>query len=563
MVDNLAVIQSWDDEESSGLILNSVNSDNALERAKAGFDLLSLIRRDTGEDGRRSGDRYDFEECPVCGHSNCFRYHANTNTWCCHSASNNTGHAGGSVIDYLIAVHGYELSDAIKLVLEATGYSYDVQQSDTVSYDSSNARTVNVSLRPDNHVACARFLLEYYFMCYIDGAPAVWTGLHYETGQNAVERILTTIPGIKRSQRAEVLSYLELNAPRYKAADPRYIAFENCVLDISDMSQLVPSSDLRITNVIPHDWNPEAQCAEVDEALIAWACGNDNRIRAMKECVGLCMYRGTEFGVCFVLVGEGSNGKSTFIDGLLRPAIGDNNISSTELSTIGKRYQSVSVMGKLANICDDTSSEPLKRDDSATIKKLVTGNMISAEYKYGPTFDFKPYATLVFSCNEMPRFDKAGKAEMRRLNIIRFGADFSHKNSSTDINYLKKLGSEEAMERILYLGALALHDCIERGSVTLSQDNKESKEQMRMDSSGVYQFAVEELGFKSKQPVSVDGVPTQDLFEKYTGYCTKANLKAVSRNSFTIEMCEIMSLETKKMRLDGRGQLSCFVEKQN
>lgn len=84
--------------------------------------LLDLIRADTGEDGHCREDRIDFGTCPVCGHEDCFRYYPESNSWSCFSESNATGYNGGTYLEYLKAVHGYDDRNAMESLREVTGH---------------------------------------------------------------------------------------------------------------------------------------------------------------------------------------------------------------------------------------------------------------------------------------------------------------------------------------------------------------------------------------------------------------------------------------------------------
>ena len=104
-------------------------ADAELEQAKMEFDLLALIRSDTGEIGFESttdkGEpRLGFDKCPVCGHHQCFSFYPDTNSWVCYHLENGSksGWTGGSAINYLEKVHGMSAADAVKLVRAETGH---------------------------------------------------------------------------------------------------------------------------------------------------------------------------------------------------------------------------------------------------------------------------------------------------------------------------------------------------------------------------------------------------------------------------------------------------------
>lgn len=231
------------------------------------------------------------------------------------------------------------------------------------------------------------------------------------------------IPSLKRAQRTEVLSYLEImireNTP---VEDANLIAFENGVYDIVDdsFSPFIPGNI--VTNKIPWKYNPEAYSKIADEVLNRIAC-NDVQIRALlEEAIGYTFYRRNELGMAFILIGDKSNGKSTFLS-MVQTLLGEDNIASLDLKELGDRFKTAELFGKLANIGDDIGDEFIA--DASKFRKLVTGDRVSAERKGRDPFEFNNYAKFLFSANNIPRIkDKTG-AVQRRLSIIPFDATFT------------------------------------------------------------------------------------------------------------------------------------------
>ena len=90
-------------------------------------DLLSLAQADTGEPGKRSGERVTFRSCPICGHLDCFSVYTDSNTFACFSESMRhlrkpgAQAFGGNVCDYLRwARHGGDNAAAIAELREIT-----------------------------------------------------------------------------------------------------------------------------------------------------------------------------------------------------------------------------------------------------------------------------------------------------------------------------------------------------------------------------------------------------------------------------------------------------------
>lgn len=106
----------------------SYSDDDEMKTMLSEIDLLSVIQADTGETGRKSGDRYDFKSCPVCGHRNCFSYYEKSNSWSCFGASNTSGYEGGTALEYYKATRTDDNTEAVKWLREETGHPYQGKQ---------------------------------------------------------------------------------------------------------------------------------------------------------------------------------------------------------------------------------------------------------------------------------------------------------------------------------------------------------------------------------------------------------------------------------------------------
>lgn len=119
------------------------------------------------------------------------------------------------------------------------------------------------------------------------------------------------IPTLKYSLRTEVIRYLEALIPENESTGTHenLIAFRNGVMDINTETLHPFNPDFIITNKIPWDYNPAAQCPLVDRTLDKMAC-HDPEIRSLlEECIGYCFYRKNNLQKSFILTGVGRKGK--------------------------------------------------------------------------------------------------------------------------------------------------------------------------------------------------------------------------------------------------------------
>ena len=174
------------------------------------------------------------------------------------------------------------------------------------------------------------------------------------------------IPTITKNQRNETLSYLEAVAEDVELSHINKIPVKNGLynLDTDELEEFTPSYISK--NKIPTAYNPAAKSSLIDKFLDDLACG-DSSIRAViEEMIGTTLYRSSDFDAFFILVGDGSNGKSTLLD-LIIQMLGEENVSA-ELKDL-TRLSKLLNFGKLANIGDDINSNDIK--NSALLKSLL------------------------------------------------------------------------------------------------------------------------------------------------------------------------------------------------
>lgn len=378
-------------------------------------------------------------------------------------------------------------------------------------------------------------------------------GIYIDDYAEIEAEMIKHISNLNRAKRAEVLSYLNLlirdNTP---ASDANLIAFRNGIYNIIDDSFVPFSPEIIITNKIPWDYNPAAYSEIVDNTLNKIAC-QDKQIRMLlEEVIGYCMYRRNELGKAFILIGDRSNGKSTFLD-MVKTMLGDENIASLDLGELGERFKTAELFGKLANIGDDIGDEFIA--NASVFKKLVTGERISVERKGQDPFEFNNYSKLLFSANNIPRIkDKTG-AVQRRLTIIPFDATFSVNDPDFDPYIKYKLREREPMEYMIKLGLEGLKRITLNQKFTSSKRVEQELEEYEESNNPIIGF-YKEVGIEE-----IENEPTKDVYKKYQEYCLANNLQALSNIEFSKQVKRKFDFDIIDKKISG-AKYRIFVRKE-
>lgn len=366
----------------------------------------------------------------------------------------------------------------------------------------------------------------------------------YVDGQAEIEaEMIKHISNLNRAKRTEVMAYLNLlireNTP---ASDANMIAFKNGVYDIIKDTFVPFAPTLIMTNKINWDYNPAAYSDLVDNTLNKIAC-QDKQVRMLlEEAIGYCLYRRNELGKAFILIGDRSNGKSTFLD-MVKTMLGDDNIASLDMGELGDRFKTAELFGKLANIGDDIGDEFIA--NAAVFRKLVTGERLSVERKGQDPFEFNNYSKMLFSANNIPRIkDKTG-AVQRRLTIIPFDAKFSVDDPDYKPYIKYELREQDCMEYLILLGLEGLKRVLKNQGFTSSNRVQQELDEYEETNNPIIGF------FKEVGIEEVENEPTKDVYKRYQEYCLANNLQPLSNIEFSKQIKKKFGFEIVDKKVNG------------
>lgn len=380
----------------------------------------------------------------------------------------------------------------------------------------------------------------------INGQLHIYKEGIYTNGYKEIEAdMIQHIPNLKKMQRREVLDYMELIVEEKQPSEANLIAFNNGVYDIMT-GELKPfSTEIVITNKIPWDYDPDAYSELADSTLNKLSCG-DSAIRALlEECIGYCFYRRNELGKAFILTGDKSNGKSTFL-GCVKAILGEKNISALDLKELGDRFTTSMMFGKLANIGDDISDDFMQGSQVSIFKKIVTGNRIKAERKGQDPFEFNPFIKLLFSANDIPRMkDKTG-AVLRRLVIIPFNATFGKSDPDYDPFIKYKLIQKESIEYLISLGVEGLKRVIINDEFTKSTKVQNQLNEYEEENNPIIAF-IADSGIDM-----IENEPTNEVYKRYQVFCADNAMTPMSNIVFSKQINKRLGLEISIVKLNGQ-----------
>ena len=223
---------------------------------------------------------------------------------------------------------------------------------------------------------------------------------------------------LKTNARKEVWEYIKSIISDCYITDPHIVGCLNCLINIrtGEVLQKTPGTILR--NYIPVKYDPKALENDVLDTFMKNLFGDDREMHTfIYQIIAYGLWPDNHLQKFFILFGEGGNGKSTFLN-LLKPFYGRENISILGLVKFGDDRYIGSLYGKMVNLGDDIEASALL--ESAVLKKVVSGEPVHANPKFGLMFAFVVTQKLLFSANSVPRITDTSQGMADRLIVIPF-----------------------------------------------------------------------------------------------------------------------------------------------
>ncbi|MBU5214579.1 phage/plasmid primase, P4 family [Heyndrickxia oleronia] len=395
------------------------------------------------------------------------------------------------------------------------------------------------------HEKFGDFLINEHHICKITNILHIYKDGVYSDHQSDIEEaMIKHIPSLKRMQRQETLAYLQLKAKDKHFSSTKYVVVKNGVfnLDTWELEDFTPEIITR--NKIPIAYIKDAYYEVTDKTLNKMAV-NDKKIRAiLEEILGYILFRRNEFAATFILTGDGSNGKSSFLK-IIRKLAGVDNVASLDLNELDQRFKTAELFGKLVNIGDDISKGYIK--ESSIFKKLSTGETLNVERKGKDPFDFTNYAKLIFSANEMPRINDYTDGLGRRLQIVPFKAKFSASDEDYDPFITDKLLSDESMQYVLNLALKSLKRLLENKQFTKSKAVETELKKYQEENNPI-------ISFVNNEDVDLERSVVGDIYIQYKLYCSENGYQPVSNISFSKQIKQLFGYITVVQRVDGKNK---------
>ena len=295
----------------------------------------------------------------------------------------------------------------------------------------------------------------------------------------------------------------------------------------------------KITSVSPSDEGKDLW----EDSLQLFFSGDQELIDYFQMVIGMAAIGKVYQEHLVIIVGQGSNGKSTLMNTISRVLGTYSGKLSAETLTIGCRRNVKPEMAELKGkrLIIASELEEGTRLNTAIVKQLCSTDEIYAEKKYKAPFAFIPSHTLVLYTNHLPKVGATDDGIWRRLIVIPFNAKIT---GSNDIkNYADYLYE--------HAGGYILQWIINGAKKAIDADFKTTLPKCVQAAINAYREENNWLGHFIQECCETDDSYTEkagDLYQRYREYSTKNGeyIRQVGDFNAGMEMAGFNRHKTKK-----------------
>ena len=245
--------------------------------------------------------------------------------------------------------------------------------------------------------------------------------------------------------------------PEQLDTDPWLLNVRNGTIDLRTGKLRPHRREDYITQMVDVDYDEDAKCPRWDQFLREVMLDNEDMVKFLQRAAGMSLTGVIKDHVLLVLYGTGRNGKSTFLNTLLKILLDYGLKSPANLLIAGNSEQHptvyASLFGKRMVVVSETDRG--QRLSESIVKDITGNDIMTARRMREDYWQFVPTHHIWLATNYKPRIYGTDAGIWSRIKLIPFMAQFLDEDKTRDPDLPEKLLQEKAgILRWLVEGAL-------------------------------------------------------------------------------------------------------------
>ncbi len=208
----------------------------------------------------------------------------------------------------------------------------------------------------------------------------------------------------------------------------------NGIINLKTGNKIDHSSEFKMRQIANTDYVSGVKSKKWDKFLDEITCSDPELKEYLQRITGYSLTGSTKEQIFFILVGNGANGKSTFLN-LFTNILGDYAKVTPTQTLMSKGYQGINTdEARLNGARFVVASEVNKKQrlDEAKIKKMTGGDTITARFLRKDFVEFQAEFKILMAVNTLPEVS-ADDAIFRRIRVVPFDARFEADELNKDL----------------------------------------------------------------------------------------------------------------------------------
>lgn len=305
------------------------------------------------------------------------------------------------------------------------------------------------------------------------------------------------------------------------------LTFQNGTLEIETGNFRDFSQADYCSIIMDYDYDADAKCPTWEHFIEDVTDEEPRRAENLQFIAGYTLIPDCRYQKIFVLLGEGSNGKSVYLE-IIQALFGKSNVSVVSPTGLTQEFQRIKIKDALLNIGKDVSPDFSTGEIREWLLQISDGTLIQACYKGQTHITFEPRCKLIYSMNKPP-VASVIEGLNRRLRFIEFPCKYvdfpdrrDKRQKPKDVNIISKLLKElPGIFNWAYEGYKLLNTV---GYFTDTPEQAEITRQFEEMSDPIAVFCDENI---------FNGEMTRDhVYGEYKNWCEQTGHKPMSRERF-------------------------------